>query len=232
LLDAAQSQAHACLSPLAVLKGLEALCARKEEFEWLALDAKEGGYHDVKLFLAELRERLSSAWEHEMYAASGVVEEGRYEELFERYVQHVSVWVKRERIRNKVTGELEEPDENMMREVEKLLDLKGDAAEARRGVIGAIAAWAIDHPGEKIDPKVVFPGSIARMRDAVFAGKRGVIVKLVRDITTFVRDGGSGLDDARRAEVRGVLDRLASMFGYCDACAADAAASLAATRFA
>ncbi|MBK8216792.1 MAG: serine protein kinase PrkA [Myxococcales bacterium] len=232
LLDAAQSQAHACLSPLAVLKELEALCARKEEFEWLALDAKEGGYHDVKLFLAELRERLSSAWEHEMYAASGVVEEGRYEELFERYVQHVSVWVKRERIRNKVTGELEEPDENMMREVEKLLDLKGDAAEARRGVIGAIAAWAIDHPGEKIDPKVVFPGSIARMRDAVFAGKRGVIVKLVRDITTFVRDGGSGLDDARRAEVRGVLDRLASMFGYCDACAADAAASLAATRFA
>ena len=232
LLDAAQSAKYACLSPLSVLSEIEELCARKDEFEWLGIDAKEGGYHDVKHFLTELRERLISSWEHEMYVASGVVEEGRYEELFERYIQHVSVWVKRERIRNRVTGELEEPDEGMMREVERLLDLKGEPADARRGVISGIAAWAIDHPGDRVDPSKVFPGSIERMRDVVFAGKRPVIVRLVRDITVLVRDEGSGLDDARRTEVRAVLDRLASRFGYCDACATDAAATLAVTRFA
>jgi len=232
LLDAAQSAKYACLSPLAVLTELEELCARKEEFEWLALEAKDGGYHDVKHFLLELRERLLSAWEHEMYGASGVIEDGRYEELFERYIQHVSVWVKRERIRNRLTGELEEPDEGMMREVERLLDLKGEPADARRGVISGIAAWAIDHPGEKVDATKVFPGSIERMRDAVFAGKRPTIVKLVRDLTVFVRDEATGLDDARRAEVRQVLDRLAARYGYCDACAADASAALVGTRFA
>lgn len=232
LLDAAQSTKYACLSPLAVIGEIEELCARKEEFEWLALEAKEGGYHDVKHFLSELRERLHTAWEHEMYAASGVIEEGRYEELFDRYIQHVSVWVKRERIRNRLTGELEEPDEGMMREVERLLDLKGDPGDARRGVINTIAAWAIDHPGEKVEPLKVFPGSIERMRDAVFAGKRPLIVRLVRDLTVYVRDEATGLDQARRAEVRQVLDRLASRFGYCDACAADASAALAGTRFA
>ncbi len=232
LLDAAQSTKFACLSPLAVLSEIEDLCARKGEFEWLELETKDGGYHDVKGFVEGLRERLLDSWEHEMYAASGVIEEGRYEELFERYVQHVSVWVKRERIRNRVTGEFEEPDEGMMREVERLLDLKGDAAEARRGVIGTIAAWAIDHPGDRVEPAKVFPGSIERMRQAVFAGKKPVIVRLVHDVTVLVRDEGSGLDDARKAEARAVLDRLASRFGYCDACAADAAAALSAKRFA
>jgi len=42
----------------------------------------------------------------------------------------------------------------------------------------------------------------------------------------------SGLDDARRAEARAVLDRLAKHFGYCDACATAACAGLAAGRFA
>jgi serine protein kinase len=232
LLDAAQSTKFACLSPLAVLSEIEDLCARKGEFEWLELETKEGGYHDVKAFVEGLRERLLDSWEHEMYAASGVIEEGRYEELFERYVQHVSVWVKRERIRNRVTGEFEEPDEGMMREVERLLDLKGDAAEARRGVIGTIAAWAIDHPGDKVEPAKVFPGSLERMRQTVFAGKKPVIVRLVHDVTVLVRDEGSGLDDSRKAEARAVLDRLASRFGYCDACAVDAAAALSAKRFA
>ena len=55
--------------------------------------------------------------------------------------------MKKERIRNKLTGEYEEPDEKMMREVERLLDVKGDAHEARKQMISAIAAWAIDHPG-------------------------------------------------------------------------------------
>ncbi len=232
LLDAAQSTKYTCLSPLAVLSEIEELCARKDEFEWLVLEAKEGGYHDVKHFLTELRERLLSAWENEMYVASGVIEEGRYEELFERYIQHVSVWVKRERIRNRLTGEFEEPDEGMMREVERLLDLKGEAADARRGVISAIAAWAIDHPGDRVEPAKVFPGSLERMRDTVFAGKRPVIVRLVRDLTRFVRDEGTGLDEARRVEARAALDRLIARFGYCDACATDAAATLAVTRFA
>jgi len=48
--------------------------------------------------------------------------EAQYAELFEKYVQHVSVWVKKERIRNKITGEYEEPDAKMMKEVERLLD--------------------------------------------------------------------------------------------------------------
>ena len=63
----------------------------------------------MKLFRETLIARLLTSWEHEMYASSGLVDEKQYEELFERYVQHVSVWVKKERIRNRLTASTRSP---------------------------------------------------------------------------------------------------------------------------
>ena len=231
LLDAAQSPTFKCLSPLAVLDEIEQLCQRKTEFEWLQQDTQAGGYHDVKLFRETLFSRLLTVWEQELYAASGLVAEEQYDELFERYVQHVSVWSKKERIRNRVTGEYEEPDEAMMREVERLLDVKGEVEEARRQMISAIAAWAIDHPGQKVEARNVFPQMIRRLRDAIFSDKRLEVAKGARDIVVFVRDEGAGLDDARRRNAREILDRLAERFQYCDACAVDMASMLLRKRY-
>ena len=72
-----------------------------------------GGYHDVKLFRETLHRRgFSPSWGAGAYASSGLVDDQQYDDPFECYVQHVSVWVKKERIRNRHTGEYEEPDEN------------------------------------------------------------------------------------------------------------------------
>jgi serine protein kinase len=231
LLDAAQSQTYKCLSPLAVLDGIEQLCERKAEFEWLQQDTQAGGYHDVKLFRETLLARLLGDWEQEMYAASGLVAEEQYDELFEKYVQHVSIWVKKERIRNRVTGEYEEPDEGMMREVERLLDVKGDALDARRQLISGIAAWAIDHPGERVSAREVFPQYLRRLRDAIFSDKRSEVASRARDIIILVREEGSGLDAARKRDARDVIDRLSSRFGYCESCAVDTASMLVRKRY-
>ena len=142
LLDASQSPRYKCLSPLAVMEEIEALCQRKAEFEWLQQEVVAGGYHDVKEFRGEAFERLLNLWEEELYTASGFIDEGRYAELFERYVQHVNVWTKKERIRNRLTGDYEEPDEKLMQEVERLLEVKGDVEEARRQLISGFAAWS------------------------------------------------------------------------------------------
>lgn len=231
LLDAAQSDRYQCLSPLAVLDELERLCQRRSEFEWLQQDVVSGGYHDVKLFRESILERMLSLWEQEVYAASGLVEEERYDELFERYVQHVSVWVKRERIRNKITGEYEEPDEKIMREAERLLDVKGDAEEARKQMISAIAAWAIDHPQQKVEAANVFPQHLRRMREVIFSEKRGEVGKIARDIVILVRDEGSGLDADRRQQASEAVERLIGRYGYCRSCAADVSSMLLRKRF-
>ena len=231
IMDAAQSDQYKCLSPLAVLDEIEQLSQRKSEFEWLQQDAMAGGYHDVKQFREALHSRLLTTWEQELYATSGLIDEVQYAELFNRYVEHVSVWVKKERIRNRVTGEYEEPDEKMMREVERLLDIKGDVQDARKHMISTIAAWAIDHPGQKVDTAYVFPQHLKRMREAIFADRRPAVAILARDVVIAVRDNGVGLDAQRKKDAEAVVDRLIARFGYCRNCAGDAASLVVRKRF-
>ena len=231
LLDAAQSPKFKCLSPLAVLDEIEALCERKNEFEWLQQDAIVGGYHDVKQFRDTIMQRLLDTWEEELYAASGFVQEERYAELFDKYVQHVSVWIKKERIYNRVTQKHEEPDEKMMGELERVLDVKGDPLEWRRQLISAIAAWALDHLGAKVDAIEVFPHYIKRMRESIFADKRKDVALLAKDIVILVREDAVGLDTHRKREAEEAVARMVARAGYCKSCAGDAASMLLRRRF-
>ncbi|MEO6576077.1 MAG: serine protein kinase PrkA, partial [Polyangiaceae bacterium] len=145
--------------------------------------------------------------------------------------QHVSVWTKKERIRNRVTGEYEEPDEKLMREVERLLDVKVDPHDARKQMISAIAAFAIDHPNAKIEPAVIFPHYLKRMRDAIFGERRPAVAQRARDIEIVIRDEGTGLDEQRKRNAEASIEKLITRFGYCRNCAADAASVLVRRRF-
>ncbi|HEX3770014.1 MAG TPA: serine protein kinase PrkA [Polyangiaceae bacterium] len=231
LLDAAQSPLFKCLNPLAVLEEIDALCLRKNEFEWLQQDAIVGGYHDVKTFRETLMTRLLAAWEYEVYVASGLVQEQQYSELFDHYVQHVSAWVKKENIYNRVTRQSEQPNDKMMAEVERLLDVKAEASEWRQQFIGAIAAWALDHPGARVEPSQVFPQYIKRMREAIFAQRRPAVARIVRDVVLVMREDAGGLDAERKKSAQTLVQGMVDRFGYCNDCATDAAQALLRRRF-
>ena len=230
LLDASQSPSYKCLSPLAVLEEVDALSARKAEFEWLQQDVVAGGYHDVKEFRVLTFERLLDLWEEELYTASGFVDEGRYAELFERYVQHVNVWTRKERIRNKLTGEYEDPDEKLMAEVERLLEIKGDVDTMRRQIISGFAAWSLDHPNDQVNAAIVFPQHLRQIRDAVLADRKPAVARLTRDLVILTREDGAGLDIPRRKDADAALARLVTL-GYCKDCAGDAASTVLRRRF-
>jgi serine protein kinase len=231
LLDAAQSTVFKCLNPIAVLDEIESLCQRKNEFEWLQQDVIVGGYHDVKAFRDTLQSRLLAAWEYELYVASGVVKDEQYSELFDRYVQHVSAWVKKERLYNRVTRQSEEADEKMMLELERLLDVRAEPQEWRQQLIGAIAAWALDHPGQRVDAAQVFPQYIRRMHEAIFAERRPAVARLARDLVLLVREEGAGVDGEHRRAAEATIGQLIARFGYCRECATDAATVLMRKRF-
>jgi predicted Ser/Thr protein kinase len=231
LLDAAQSPLFRCLNPQAVLDAIDALCERRNEFEWLQQDSVGGGYHEVKVFHDTLFARLLQASEYELYVASGLVKEEQYVDLFDRYVQHVNVWVKKERLYNRVMQRHEEPDDKMMAEVERLLEVKVEADEWRKQLISAIAAWAIDHPGQKVDPTGVFPQHLRKMREAIFGDRRKDVANIARDIVLLVREEGVGLDAERKREAEATIEGLVARFGYCRNCAGDVASLLVRKRF-
>jgi serine protein kinase len=231
LLDAAQSAHYACLSPWAVLDELDALCQRTSEYAWLRQSAGPGGYHDHAASRATLRQSLLEQVEDEFRMASGLVEEDRYAELLERYILHVSYWVKGEKLVHPLTGQQEPADESLMREVEALILPGEDGRQFRQGVIGRIAGYTIERPDRPLDARQVFAPELARMRQAVFAQHREALARLCDDVWVLLREEGRGLDDAPRRRAQGAMERLKQM-GYDEHCAADAARILARERFA
>jgi predicted Ser/Thr protein kinase len=232
LLDAAQSPRYECLSPLAVLQEIDKLCERVGEYAFLEEERLPGGYHDHVLFRKVIRTRLLESFEDEFRIASGLVDEARYTELFSRYVTHVSFWVKREKLRNPLTGQYEDPDQRLMQEVETLLGSADAPEELRHSLINAIAAWAIDHPDEPLDHARIFAGQLRKLREAVFAERRTAVARLCRDVVILLREEGTGLDEARRKAARRAVEELKARFGYEDVSVVDAAAVLVSERFA
>ncbi|MDP3276517.1 MAG: serine protein kinase PrkA [Deltaproteobacteria bacterium] len=226
LLESSQSSGYRCLSPLAVLDDLQQLITRKSEYEWLRVEPQAGGYHDSLGFLQVLRKRLVSQFEQDLREATGLIDEARYVESFERYVLHVRAFVKGEKILNPVTGRDEGADEAMMREIERALGATGTPAQFRGDLISMVAGWAIDHPGERVDYLGLFPRYLDRLREAFFAERRERVVSLSQELLVFLSGGADSLDAEARARSERALARLCDRNGYCEHCARDAVSTV------
>src|SRR5690606_31507981 len=192
-------------SPFALLKSIAELCRRTSEFAWLKLKPLSGHYHDHAFFREEIRRRLMNRIEIDMRKASGLVDELAYEELFRRYINHVSAFVKREKIRNPVTRKDEDPDPKLMGEVEDLLGITGDPKPHRDTMISMVAAWAIEHrsaddsarsgpmgpmgPGSveparsrEADIDTIFPEQIRQVRTSAFLKLRKPLATLMKHV--------------------------------------------------
>lgn len=230
LLEAAQSASFGCLSPFAVLEECAALITRKNEFDWLRQDPLAGGYHDPRYFLRVLRDRLLDHMESSLRDATGLVDEARYFETFERYVSHVRAFVKGEKVVNKVTRRDENPDEVMMREIERVLGATGTAADFRGDLISMVAGWAIDHPGQPVDYAGLFPRHLTKLKESFFAERKARVATMAKELLVLLTDA-TGLDAESRTRAEKTRHNLVSRFGYCDRCARDMASALLKERF-
>jgi hypothetical protein len=118
-----------------------------------------------------------------------------------------------------------------MGEVETLLGASDDPEQLRHSLINTIAAWAIDNPGQPVNNSRVFADYIRRMRNAVFEDRRAALAKLSRDLVVLLREEGDGLSATQVKAARQLLSGLMERFGYNEASAGDAAASLLRERF-
>jgi predicted Ser/Thr protein kinase len=228
LLDAAQHSSHACLSPLAVLEQLEALC-ENGDYDFLRIKP-EGTFHAAKDLLAQTRAVWLDRVDLEARAAGGLVEESQYEDLWSRYVTHVSLWLKGERYRDPVTGDQIDPDKKLLESVERILEVT-DSEEFRRNLISMVAAYALDHPGESIDYITVFPRHLEQLKESYFREHRGRIATTCRDLLLLLSDNGAqlrGEDRARAERARGQLHAV----GYCDKCLPAVLGELLSERYA
>ncbi len=231
IMNAAQSARYKCLSPFAVFDELEELVRGVTVYEFLKQEPLPGGFHENRKFIFQVRDKLIDRIDHEVRTSMGLVDERRYIDQFERYAAHVSYWVKREKVPNPITGRDEEPDEEMMADVERILQVSGRRDEFRREVISRIGAWSIDHPRQKPDYEQIFPRPIAELRESFFEERKKQVRKINEDLLVLLTDGPARMQPDAAQAAQTTLDTMKSRFGYCDNCAKDAVLALIRKRY-
>jgi predicted Ser/Thr protein kinase len=176
---------------------------------------------------------LLDALDEEIRDSMGLVTESQYRELFGRYITQVSSWVKGEKVRNRVTGEYEPPDEERMVETEKIvMPGREDAPVFRRGLISAIGAYRLDHPdATEMDFSAVFPDLFRRLRDHYYEERKRQLRHAKENLLRWFSDERDSLDPRARREVERTLVGLRDRYAYCEACAEDAVRFLLRRRY-
>jgi predicted Ser/Thr protein kinase len=233
LFNAAQNENHKCLSAMAVLEELEALIKDRSVYEFLQQEVVDG-YHDHEEFVRAVEAEYLDVVDEEVRESMGLVSEMQYRELFERYVTIVSAWVKGEKMKNRITGAYDKPDENVMAEMEGIImGEDDDRTDFRRGMISSIGAHKLDHPDDKgIDYSKIFPDLFRRLRDHYFGERKKVIRRLRDNYLRYLSDEKNALLPKELAQIEAMLKTMTGRYGYCDHCSRDTILFLMRRRYA
>lgn len=160
--------------------------------------------------LVQVKEEYDEIVKNEVQRAIAADEEalGR---LCANYIDNVKAYTQREKVRNKFTGQAEEPDERLMRSVEEKIEIpESRKDDFRREIMNYIGALALD--GKKFDYR-----TNERLQKALE-------LKLFQDqkdtikLTSLV---SNVLDKETQEKIDIVKGRLIRYFGYDDASATD-----------
>ena len=232
LFDAAQNPEYACLSPLAVLRQIEEFVKRVSEYEFLKQDVKDG-YHDAAEFVNTARTEYLNRIDREVRDSVGIYNTVQWEEFLRRYVQNVSLVLKKEKARNPITGKAEEPDQSLIAEFEKIVEAPEDSAARetfRQNIISQIGAWSLDHPGAPVVYAQVFPEYWRKLEKHYFESQKALLTQMHDAVLIY----GTSQDDPNSEGgrlARQTISNMVARQGYCPHCAKEVISFLMKQRY-
>ncbi len=197
-------EADRCINPFMVLNELE---SGLQHHSLINSDELRKRYRDL---LAQVKDEYEDIVKNEVQRAISA-DEDAITKLCANYVDNIKAYTQKERVKNKYTGEDEEPDERLMRSIEEKIGIPENRKDDfRREIMNYIGALAID--GKTFDYK-----TNARLQKALelklFEDQKDSI-KLTNLVSSVV-------DKETQAKIDVVKQRLIRNMHYCDICATD-----------
>src|SRR5579862_9609906 len=193
-----------CVNPFMVLNELE------EGLLHHSLISSEDQKKRFKELLADVKGEYEDIVKNEVQRAICADEEA-ITRLFMNYIDNVKAYTQRQKVKNKYTGQDEEPDERLMRSIEEKIDIpESRKDDFRREIMNYIGALAVE--GKKFNYR-----SNERLQKALelklFEDQKDTI-----KLTSLV----AGIPDKDTQEkIDIVKSRLVKGYGYCDTCSND-----------
>ena len=193
-----------CLNPFMVLNELE------EGLKHHSLIHSEEVRERYRQLIAVTKDEYTDVVKNEVQRAIAADEEALMR-LCSNYIDNVKAYTQKEKVRNKFTGQPEEPDERLMRSIEEKIDIPDTRKDDfRREIMNYIGALALD--GKKFDYK-----TNERLQKALelklFEDQKDTI-----KLTSLV---SNVIDKATQEKIDVVKSRLIRNYGYNESSATD-----------
>ena len=193
-----------CVNPFMILNELEDGLAHH------ALITTDDERRHCAQLIAVVRQEYEEIAKNDVQRAISA-DEDSIARLCSNYVDHIKACTQNEKVRNKYTGQDEQPDEHLMRSIEEKIDIpESRKDDFRREIMNYIGALAVE--GRQFDFR-----SNERLHRALemklFDDQKDSI-KLTSLVSPIV-------DRQTQQMIEVVKSRLISNYGYCDVCATD-----------
>jgi serine protein kinase len=193
-----------CVNPFMVMNEMEA------GLDHHSLISSEDQRRYYRELMALVRSEYEEIIKNEVQQAI-VADEEAINRLFLNYIDNVRAYTLGEKIRNKYTGQYEEPDERLMRSIEEKIDIPENRKDDfRRELMNYIGALAVSGKGFDY-----------RSNERLY---RALQLKLFEDQKDAIKLSSlvtSVVDKETQEKIDIIKARMKRNFGYCDICASD-----------
>lgn len=204
---------------LEVLEYLHKFIERKNEFDFLNM-AQQGDFNNPKRFIEILSDYQTNQFDLQLRESLGLVDERSYEQYIEKYIYNITYLIKKEKIKNKITGQFEDVDMYLIKEFENNIKLKEKQDIFRSNLLSFLGAYSLDNPDKKIKYTEVFPDIVKSLKESYREDQKKIIQKMGKNLVFYKNElaqdkkTNAALDEEGRNQIITVLKNLKDKFEY------------------
>lgn len=216
------SNEYESISFIEIGEYLKEISEKKNEYDFLNI-GPQGDYHNCKKFIYQIEQNSLNQFDGEVRECLGLVDNRSYEDYIGKYIGHVNALIKKEKIKNLVTGKFEEPDMYFVKEFESNIHLKESADDFRGHVMSRLGAYYLDNPNKKIVYCDVLDDIVKLLKES-FRNEQKKIINTVAENFIFYltelndkKEGKAvktGLNQDGRQLIEDIISKLSEKYNY------------------
>ncbi len=174
---AAQNEKFDSVSAITIFDEIEKLTRDRTIYDFLQFEPRNG-FHDFKEFLKYIKMQYAHEFHKEFLSALNLYDEVQYIKALQKYLHHISNFLKNEKILNDITGKNEQANETIMDEMENLMGSTGDKRQFRESLVAKIASWRVENPTGELNFAGVFSLELASIARKIYETKEEEIKRI------------------------------------------------------
>ena len=197
-------KAEGCINPFLLLNELD---AGLRGHSLITKDEDKKRFHEL---IAMVKQEYEDLVKNEVQRAVSAGEDA-ISKLCANYIDHVKAYTQKEKVKNKYTGQDEEPDERLMRSIEEKIDIPDSRKDHFRGeIMNFIGKLAVE--GKKFD---------FRTNERLHKALELKLFDDQKDSIRLTTQVSNVIDRETQEKIDVVKQRMIRNYGYCDICATD-----------